>query len=359
MKLLTLLFAAIVIFNGCTVGGKKSKESSLKHSSIVTEEFVFELDKAPTPQCHASTVVESDGVIVASWFAGTAEKNKDVGIWIARKVNGKWEAPFEVANGTQEDGTRYPSWNPVLFKPKSGSLMLFYKVGPDPRTWWGLFKTSDDNGLTWSEPVKLHEDILGAIKNQPIQLENGDILAPSSAEKTGKEWTIHVERSTDSGKTWITTGSLNNPEKFGAIQPVIYNYGNGKLQMLSRTMNEVIAENWSDDNGKTWSKMTATLLPSPNSGIGGSPLNDGRQLLVYNPTGKDWGDRVPLSVAISTDGKKWDRVLDLEPLTDKTDKEKEEYSYPTAIQASNGQVHIVYTWNRKTVKHVVLNPEKL
>ena len=359
MKQLTLLFASMIIFIGCATGGKKSKESSEKHPSIVTEEFVFELDNAPTPQCHASTVAESNGVIVSSWFAGTEEKNKDVGIWVARKVDGKWEAPFEVANGVQEDGTRHPSWNPVLFQPKNGSLMLFYKVGPDPRTWWGLYKTSDDNGLTWSEPHKLPEDILGAIKNQPIQLGNGDILAPSSIEKTGKEWTIHVERSTDGGKTWTTTGSLNNPEKFGAIQPVIYNYGNGKLQMLSRTMNEVITESWSDDYGKTWGEMTATSLPNPNSGIGGCTLSDGRQLLVYNPTGKDWGDRVPLSVAISKDGKNWERVLDLEPLTDKTDREGEEYSYPTAIQASNGMVHIVYTWNRKTVKHVVLNPEKL
>jgi predicted neuraminidase len=258
MKQLTLLFASMIIFIGCATGGKKSKESSEKHPSIVTEEFVFELDNAPTPQCHASTVAESNGVIVSSWFAGTEEKNKDVGIWVARKVDGKWEAPFEVANGVQEDGTRHPSWNPVLFQPKNGSLMLFYKVGPDPRTWWGLYKTSDDNGLTWSEPHKLLEDILGAIKNQPIQLGNGDILAPSSIEKTGKEWTIHVERSSDGGKTWTTTGSLNNPEKFGAIQPVIYNYGNGKLQMLSRTMNEVITECRSDDYGKTWGEMTAT-----------------------------------------------------------------------------------------------------
>jgi len=33
---------------------------------------------------------------------------------------------------------RYPTWNPVLFQPKSGPLMLFYKVGPSPSAWWGM-----------------------------------------------------------------------------------------------------------------------------------------------------------------------------------------------------------------------------
>jgi alpha-L-rhamnosidase len=140
---------------------------------------------------------------------------------------------------------------------------------------------------------------------------------------------------------------------------VVLNYGNGKLQLLSRTENEVIAQNWSVDSGKTWSEMTATPLPNPNSGIDGVTLTDGRQLLVYNPTGRNWGDRVPLSLALSTDGENWDRVLDVEPIRESTDKEGEEYSYPTILQAPDGKVHLVYTWNRKTVKYVVLDPEKL
>ena len=105
--------------------------------------------------------------------------------------------------------------------------------------------------------------------------------------------------------------------------------------------------------------MVSTSLPNPNSGIDAVSLKDGRQLLVYNPTGKNWGDRVPLSIGISDDGKKWDRILDLEPLSATTDKEGEEYSYPTMIQAADGLVYIVYTWNRKTLKYVVLDPTKI
>ena len=62
---------------------------------------------------------------------------------------------MEVVNGVQEDGTRYPCWNPVLFQPQRGPLMLFYKVGPNEEVWWGMLVTSSDAGKTWSTPKKL------------------------------------------------------------------------------------------------------------------------------------------------------------------------------------------------------------
>lgn len=360
MKYYTLLLSLILFNISCEKKPETSNNANkTKNEAIVTEEFIYEIKDALTPQCHASTIEVSNGIPIASWFGGTEEKNDDVGIWFSRKIDGKWSIPKEVANGIQEDGKRYPCWNPVLFKPKNKPLVLFYKVGPNPREWWGLYITSKDDGLTWSAPVKLSDGILGPIKNQPIQLTDGTILSPTSTESKKDGWRIYLEISKDQGQTWSKTAYLNDGKQFGAIQPSILNYGKGKLQLLSRTDKEVITENWSEDNGNTWSKMEATNLPNPNSGIDAISLKDGRQLLVYNPTGKNWGDRVPLSIAISSDGKKWDRILDLEPLTEKTDKEGEEYSYPTMIQSSNGMIHIVYTWNRKTVKYVVLDPGKL
>ena len=34
-------------------------------------------------------------------------------------------------------------------------LLLFYKVGPSPRAWWGMLTTSDDGGRSWSRPRRL------------------------------------------------------------------------------------------------------------------------------------------------------------------------------------------------------------
>ena len=158
----------VVLLSGGFVNGADLADGK------VSAEFIFE--KAPFPSCHASTLAESGEGLVAAWFGGTRERHPDVGIWVARHVGGKWTAPVEVADGVQPDGSRLPCWNPVLFQPKDGPLLLFYKVGPDPRTWWGLMKTSADAGKTWSPPQRLPDGFLGPIKNKPVTLPDGSIL---------------------------------------------------------------------------------------------------------------------------------------------------------------------------------------
>ena len=339
---------------------------------VVHSELIFDLTTRPTPQCHASTIVETPTGIVAAWFAGTHEKNHDVGIWISRHVNGRWIEPVEVVNGVQSMNVRYPCWNPVLFQPKDGPLMLFYKVGPDPTTWWGMLTTSYDGGHTWSWPVKLGEHfvighLLGPVKNKPIQLADGTIICPSSTEafneaKTERYWKIHFEVSRDSGKTWDVVGPINNGIDFDTIQPSILTYPNGDLQLLCRTRQQVVGQSWSKDGGRSWSPIEATHLPNPNAGTDAVTLKDGRQLLVYNHSTRSGNrqdntfrnGRQILNVALSQDGKHWNTVLTLE-----NESNDAGYSYPAVIQTDDGMVHITYTWRRLNIKHVIIDPKEL
>ena len=331
--------------------------------ALISAELIYPLDNKPTPECHASTIVEIDDGLVAAWFGGTYERHNDVGVWISFNLNGNWSKPVEVANGFLNDTLRYPCWNPVLFHPDVGPLMLFYKVGPNPREWWGMLITSKDGGRSWSYPVKLGENdkighLIGPVKNKPIQLSDGTIICPSSTEtEEGGEtkWKIHFEITKDLCKTWEVVGPVNDGEEFDAIQPSILTYADGRMQVLCRTRQQVISQSWSEDGGKTWSRMTATALPNPNSGTDAVTLKDGRQLLVYNHTERR-GDfpagRNMLNVAISEDGLNWKPVMTLE-------QQDGEYSYPAVIQSKDGLVHITYTYQRESVKYAVVDPGKL
>jgi predicted neuraminidase len=319
--------------------------SSIAADPIVSREFIY--DMAPFPECHASTIVETTSGLVAAWFGGTEEKHPDVGIWLSRKIDGKWTKVAEVANGVQEEGKRHPCWNPVLFQPKDGPLLLFYKVGPDPEKWWGMLMTSADAGKTWSKPTRLPEGILGPIKNKPVQLADGTILSGTSTEDAG--WREHFEHSTDLGKNWTRTNQVNNGETIGAIQPSILFHPNGRLQAVGRTKQRRVFSLYSNDDGKNWSEMTLLDLPNPNAGCDAVTLKDGRHLLVYNHTPRN---RAVLNVAVSDDGENWNAALALE-------NQPGEFSYPAVIQTADGLVHITYTWKRQKIHHVALDPTKL
>lgn len=325
---------------------------------VLSAELIFSLENAPTPQVHAPTIVETPTGLVAAWFAGTKERNDDVGIHVSRFVDGAWSRPLEVADGSEDEDRDYPCWNPVLFQAKDGSLLLFYKVGPRAAEWWGAMMSSLDGGGTWVDRHKLGMGplgpIAGPIKNKPIPLDDGSILCPSSSEFNN--WRVHFEVTRDLGKTWETIGPIHDGKRLNAIQPSILTHQDGRMQILCRTMEGVVAQSWSSDGGKSWSEVTATTLPNPNSGTDAVTLADGRHLLVYNHTVKRGpfpANRNMLNVAISPDGENWQPVLTLDR------EEKSEFSYPAVIQASDGKIHIAYTWKRKSIKHVVLDPGKI
>lgn len=343
MSKLNLLAAALLL-------GAPARPGAPPTWAKVKEEMVFQ--QPPFRQCHASTLVQTaDGRLLVACFGGSGEGALDVGIWLVA-LDGKGPAnPRQVANGVVNDTLRYPTWNPVLFAPRaSGQLFLFYKVGPNPREWWGMAKTSADNGATWSAPARLPAGVLGPIKNKPVQLADGTILSPSSREEAGGRWRAHLEKSTDLGKTWQLI-PVDPSSAFDVIQPSVLVHPGNRLQLLCRSKQGAVVQAWSADGGNTWGKLSKTTLPNPNSGTDAVTLRDGSFLIVYNPDlpGKDWfNGRGKLRVARSADGQAWRDVAVLE------DGTTEEFSYPAIIQTKDGLVHITYTYDRKNLKHVVL-----
>jgi predicted neuraminidase len=235
----------------------------------------------------------------------------------------------------------------VLFQPRAGPLELFYKAGPDPRRWWGLHRISRDGGEHWGPAERLPAEIIGPTRNPPVEPADDVILSPSSSEQDG--WKLFIERSVDRGAHWQRIGPLPGADDFGAIQPALLVWPGGHVQLLARSAQGTIVESESGDAGLSWSRLKPTTLPNPNSGIAAIMLRDGRALLVYNPS--RWR-RSPLAVAISEDGEHWRKVLTLETGWS-------EFSYPSVIQSRDGLVHVVYTWKRERIRHVVIDPARV
>lgn len=282
--------------------------------------------------------------------------------------------------GDMASARRKACWNPVLFQVPGGDLLLFYKIGLKVSDWSGWLVRSKDGGKTWGMREALPQGFLGPIKNKPEYVD-GRIICPSSTE--GDEgWRIHFEISDDLGKTWRMVGPIEaelslpttqrrpgvaeqTDQEGGealrtkgmrpilAIQPSILRHGNGTLQVLCRTRNAQLATSWSRDNGNTWSKVTLSELPNNNSGTDAVTLKDGRHALVYNDfstlPGTPKGPRTPLSLALSVDGVKWNKVLTLE------DSPISQYSYPSVIQGKDGKLHVIYTWRRQRIAYKAID----
>src|SRR4051794_12351556 len=112
--LLVLAFAAPL--RAAEVAADGANPPAARAPGVLGSEFIYE--DAPFPSCHASTIAETPGGLVAAWFGGSDEGEADVCIWLSRKdaAGGAWSAPVEVAGGIGETGRRHPCWNPVLFQ---------------------------------------------------------------------------------------------------------------------------------------------------------------------------------------------------------------------------------------------------
>ena len=311
---------------------------------LIKRGFIFE--RGPYPTNHSSTIVETTNGLLAAWFGGPQARDPRNSIYGARYDGTNWQEPRKVIDGW--DGSARPQcWNPVLFQPSHGPLLLFYKAGPSPEAWWGMLTTSTNAGVTWSESRRLPDGFIGPVRNKPVELPDGLLLCGSSTENGG--WRVRMERAFKRGGNWEKTGPLNDPLVVEAIQPTILPHDRTTTQILCRTKQGFIAESWSKDAGTNWGPMVLTKIPNPNSAIDAVRLGDGRFLLVYN---HGRSERNSLNLALSRDGREWEAALVIE-------KGQGEFSYPAIIQTSDGRVHITYSWNRQRIRHVVVDPTKL
>lgn len=305
--------------------------------------------KPPTPFCHAATIAQTPSGLVAAWFGGRKEGSDDCAIWSSKTVNGEWEPPRVVAEEVDQ-GCGVPLWNPVLCWTGE-QLWLFYKAGDKPWYWHGRLSVSLDCGWTWKgEHWPTH--ILGPDKNPPLVI--GKILEWGSSVQTGPSyrqdtWLPRMEWCRTDRQEW---GIDSIPTDFYAIQPVLFPGDAGfSRSALLRTPHGFLVESHRQEATALWLHAKQTKLGNPNAAIGGIELPDGRLLLAHNPS-KVRRQRTPLVLSVKSEFRDWQQAVALE-------EGEGEFSYPTVINAIEGRLDIVYTWNRTHIKHAIVELKEL
>ena len=325
------------------------------------QEFIIEEDR-DFDSAHASTLIElKDGGILAAWFGGSWEKGSDVAIWIARRQNDQWERPRKIV-----DERTVAMWNPVLFRKQDGTILLFYKVGATIQQWKTWYVESKDEGVIFTKPQELVVGDIGGrgpVKNKPIRLQDGTILAPASLE--GETWDAFIDISKDDCKTWekselvplrrscFDIQMVDRPYNKhycygkGVIQPTLWQDKTGDVHMFLRSTSSRIFRSDSKDGGRTWCTAYDTGLPNNNSGFDLVKLPDGKLVMAYNPRENlpnyYKGPRTPLVLSYSEDNGK--TFKELKVLEDGPGG----FAYPSIICNDNNKIFVTYTWKRERI----------
>jgi len=300
------------------------------------------------PSCHGATITElPDGSLMAAWYSGAYEKATDVAIFasVLHRGDREWGEPFIL-----QDTPGFSEGNPVLYTGADGRVWFFF-VTMFGDMWTDckvFYTTSNDGGETWAEKKTLREETGWMTRNKPVEPGDGTLILPMYDED---RWQPRFMLTEDGGDSWSVAGE-DIAVPGGGIQPSVIVLDNGALLAFLRT-GEPGGNIWtieSADGGKTWGGATRTGLPNPNAAVDAVKLASGNVALAFNDSKYD---RTPLNVALSPDdGDTWTANCSIE-------KKFGEFSYPAIIQDSSGFIHLVYTYKREKIRHVIFNEEWL
>lgn len=311
------------------------------------------------PMSHVASICElPDGSLAATWYAGSREGASDVAIYLSTRsaTDARWSPPRAIVTraSATRDLNRYIKkvGNSLIFADSRGRLWLIY-VTVSVGGWSGSslnLTISTDKGSTWAPSRRLtlspFFNLAELVKNAPVALADGGWAVPIYHELAGTLpeilWLHDVAGDIRATKSRVSAGWFGYQPALTALnanRAVALLRDDGVAQTVSITRSE--------DAGHSWSSPQPIDLPNPDSGLDGIRLGDGRLLLAFNdsPTGRE-NLRLALSM---NEGRTWTRIATLaeEPGAD--------FSYPFLMQARDGEVHLVYTWQRKAIKHITFN----
>jgi len=300
---------AAFLWGGCD---DSKTNASLDAGGDLVEGIVFEGEREGYPWVRIPALLETPtGTLLA--FAEGRESLEDVGDidLILRRSEDQgesWGGVIVVADvGADTAGNPAP-----VVDRDTGRIWLPYCTNPGDNAYerkvWVTW--SDDDGLTWAEPV----DISAQVKpdkwkwyatgpGRSIQLTSGRIVVPSNHADENGVRRSHVFFSDDHGLSWTLGGSADP----GTDESQVVELSDQSLLMNSRFQGEgfVRAFSRSTDGGETWEKTKLRQdLPDPQ--CQGSMIMTAEGVLMSNPATKQKFPRDHMTIRLSDDeGENW------------------------------------------------------
>jgi len=328
------------------------------------------------PSVHAASVIPlKDGNWRAFWFAGSREGAADVVILSAvwDSVTKQWGPASVVLDreGAQAGLGRYIAklGNPVPMRNINGQLQL-YVVAVSIGGWAGSsisMMHSDDDGVTWSGPKRLITtpllNLSTLVKGSGFLFADGTMGIPVYHEWIGKYGELIRLDPTGQmlDKRRMTSGR-------GTLQPIVFiddaKHASAYFRQARRTGAKQIPVSYTTSAGERWELAPDLSLSNPNAAITGVELSDRTRLMVFNDLehgrhrlvlAASWPSQTQMdsSQPAKSNYSPWKTIAVLEDETASTTNPKEEFSYPYMSLNQQGQVLLVYTWNRKRIKSIL------
>jgi predicted neuraminidase len=336
-----------------------SNKNSIK-TSILSPQVNW-LPDTGMPSVHAASLIAlNDGAVRAFWFAGSREGAADVSIYSsvydAKSVS--WSAPTVVIDriSAEQGLSRYIAklGNPVPARLPDGRLQLFF-VTVSMGGWAGSSIsaiTSDDEGLTWGNPQRLISSPLlnlsTLVKSPSIAFTDGLLGIPAYHEWIGRfgEF-LRVDAGRVIDKRRMSSGR-------SAIQPLLFvNDAQDASAYFRQTRGSGLPKQIPVSNtknaGQTWQQSEDLTIANPNSAVTGLALKSGARILVLNNI-ENGRYRLVLLMSDPKVGQ-WQTVEVLEDDEALPDSQRKEFSYPYLITVDGDDAHLVYTWDRKKIRH--------
>ncbi len=314
---------------------------------------------------HCAAVVEiSGGKLLAFWYGGSDERDKDVCIYssIFTPQNAVWshERALISRESTQKDVDRYIKslGNPVIIKDKNSKLWLFY-VSISYFGWSGSainLTTSTDEGKTWTPSRRLVTspclNLATLVKGAPFLFEDGTIGLPVYTEFIGKFGELlHLDREGNVIRKIRLSSDRYSLQP--VIVPITQKTGVGFMRYSGKTLPRLLQVR-TTDGGATWSHPVKMEVLNPNAAVASIRLENGAILLIHN---NDKTERCDMTLSYSEDnGNTWRAIYEFERTKyENWQRSSPGFSYPYIIRTQNGDFHLLYSWKSKHIKHIQFN----